>query len=287
MSYQRPVQSFPAVFEWQPDWVELFNLQVDLIQTDIKRARLRGNYVFYVSCPISDYGGGFGGTNVEIASHVVRRLSSTWGTRFWFLNPTQYQMESQQGLGLLDQHAKRLKELGKDIDLPKLIREKPAGGGDYMRMWTRVLVEDDNANQGERFHGYYFVGPNDVRAFFSAFGGSDLSAGVESYFARKLNVDSAFAARFLTRDPAKDEQARQSFFQYYLTKGGALYSRGSHDEWNIWAILNQFRLQRGKSGIGELLSGFYDGQPIPVDSCDKVASWGYGKLDVPSPSSST
>src|SRR2546423_8062567 len=87
MSYQRPVSSFPVVFEWQSEWVDLFDLQVDLIQTDIKRARLRGNYVFYLSCPISDYAGGIGGTNVEISSFVARRLSVAWGTRFWFLDP--------------------------------------------------------------------------------------------------------------------------------------------------------------------------------------------------------
>ena len=277
MSYQRPVSSFPAVFEWQAEWVNLFDLQVDLIQTDIKRARLRGNYVFYLSCPISDYGGGLGGTNVAIASYVARRLSATWGTRFWFLNPSQYQMESQQGLGLLDQHAKRLQELGKDVDLAKLIREKPARGGDYMRMWTRVLVEDDTGNQGQRFNGYYFIGPNDVRSFFSNLG-PDLSTAVENYFATKLSVDSIFAARFQTGDPLKDSEMKQSFFRYYLTKGGALYSRGSHDEWNIWVLLNQLRLS-GTAGIAELLAGYYDGQPISIDSCDHLGSWGYGKLD--------
>ena len=154
---------------------------------------------------------------------------------------------------------------------------KPARGGDYMRMWTRVLVEDDTGNQGQRFNGYYFIGPNDVRSFFSNLG-PDLSTAVENYFATKLSVDSIFAARFQTGDPLKDSEMKQSFFRYYLTKGGALYSRGSHDEWNIWVLLNQLRLS-GTAGIAELLAGYYDGQPISIDSCDHLGSWGYGKLD--------
>src|SRR6266851_5661730 len=157
----QPVPGFPITFSWQTgDWFDLFQKHVELIQMDIKRAVMGRRQVIYLSCPISSYGGSFAITNVEIALFTAQRLAMEYGSRFWFLNPAQYQMESQLGLGLIRNHAREL-ELetpNRKVDVDALMRLSPAKGGDYMRMWTRVLVEDDSGNVGGRFSAFYFLG---------------------------------------------------------------------------------------------------------------------------------
>jgi hypothetical protein len=74
---------------------------------------------------------------VEIAKGVERRFLSQRGERFWILNPAQYQLESKEGTGLMEMHAKKC-----DVDLGKLREVSHPAGGDYMRMSTKVLVED-------------------------------------------------------------------------------------------------------------------------------------------------
>ena len=132
-----PVPGFPLKFTWHTgDWQKIFDRQTELIKKDVERARLDGRLVLYLSCPISNRGGGFAGTNVDIAHYVERKILQRWGEAFWVLNPAKYQLESKAGKGLLDQHATELK-LGIDID--KLEQAAPPGGGDYLRMWTRSL----------------------------------------------------------------------------------------------------------------------------------------------------
>src|SRR5262245_49050148 len=133
-----PVTGFPIKFSWHTEyWLSLFDRQVELIRGDIRRARADGKLIVYLSCPISARGGGDRSTNVEIAKGVERRVLSQWGERFWILNPAQYQLESKEGTGLMEVHAKEC-----DIDLAKLREVSHPTGGDYMRMWTKVLVED-------------------------------------------------------------------------------------------------------------------------------------------------
>ena len=78
-----PVPGFPIRFEWQTNaWLELFDAQVELIRDDIDRARADDRAVIYLSCPISNRGGGYSGTNVEIAKHTQSRLLSELGGGF-------------------------------------------------------------------------------------------------------------------------------------------------------------------------------------------------------------
>lgn len=94
---------------WQKgDWLNLFDKHVELIQKNIRRAVLGRRQVVYLSCPISSYGGSFASTNVEIAHFTAQHLAAEWGPGFWFLNPAQYQMESQVGLGVIRDHAREL-----------------------------------------------------------------------------------------------------------------------------------------------------------------------------------
>jgi hypothetical protein len=128
-------------------------------------------------------------------------------------------MESGEGTGLIKRHAHLLnleKKLGQEIDVKKLSQEFPTVGGDYLRIWSRVLIEDDNSNLGGRFDAFYFVGPNDVWDFFNASYGQrpvkDLTRGVEDYFASKFTTNADFRAYF--GEAREMEDREKDFFRF-------------------------------------------------------------------------
>ncbi len=187
-----PVSGFPLKFTWRTDgWRDIFDEQIALLKADVARARADGRIVLYLSCPISSRGGGWSGTNVDIARHVERSVLKRWGEGFWILNPAQYQLESRAGTGLIVGHAKRL-----GIDLDTLLAGGYPGGGDYLRMWTKVLVEDGIDNLGRNFDAFYFLGPTDVFSFFTENGSQSMTSGIQNYFARKMDSDIAFREHF-------------------------------------------------------------------------------------------
>lgn len=275
-----PVNGFPIKFKWQTDWFDPFEKQVELIQSDIKRALADDRIVVYLSCPISGRGGGHPITNVEIARYVEQSILKVFGTKFWVLNPAQYQMQSKEGRALFRANTNTLAQKeDSEYNFEKLIQQRPPDGGDYMRMWTRVLVEDDDMNLGDRFSVYYFLGPSDVRDFFTLGGAIDLTTGVEEYFARKYCSDPMFHNYFsLDSDgnplPIEEwENRRKNFLRYYSVRASANFSSGSHDEWNILRILNQLRLK--KLGIGSQIAGYFDGRQIDPGSSETAAFPGY------------
>ncbi|GAI96354.1 unnamed protein product, partial [marine sediment metagenome] len=255
--------------------------QISLIKADIARARAEDRVVVYLSCPISSRGGGYSVTNVDIAKHTQRRLLADWGHRFWILNPAQYQLESKEGTGLITQHAEKLK-ISK-TELTRLQKAHPPEGGDYMRMWTKVLVEDeekDSRHLGRNFDAFYFLGPSDVRDFFTSGGALTVTAGIEEYFARKFTMDPDFHRFYSTRG-SKWETQRKHFFRFYSVRASANFSLGCHDEWNIFRLINQARLDASKKDTppegdtGELLSGFFDGRQITPGAAVCEVSGGY------------
>jgi hypothetical protein len=290
---QQPVTGFPLKFRWLTgEWEQVFDEQVKLVRTDIQRARLDGKIVVYLSCPISARGGGHSGTNVDIAKFTERRLLREWGERFWVLNPAQYQLESKEGYGLLDIHAKTLK-----LDLRALLKKESPGGGDYMRMWTKILVEDSppssalpaapHRNLGLFFDAYYFLGPTDVRAFFGVDGRVSLGASIEEYFSRKHSFERAFRDTFAVEPAAgqlsDSEKAawdakRRAFLLYYSLRASVTVSLGSHDEWAIFNLLNQARRKvpdADGGGIPNQIAGFFDGRALPISAGEAGASLGY------------
>jgi hypothetical protein len=293
-----PVKNFPMKFLWQRDaYLKLFDRQVDLLTEDVGRALQSGRMVVYISCPISSRGGGFAGTNVEIALHVQNKLQREWGEGFWFLNPAQYQMESKAGTGLILHHARQLQRegvftFGSDQLLRDFVATLKPTGGDYMRMWTRVLVEDEldvAPPQGKvkpwyvggRFAAFYFVGASDAAEYFRVGGGRSLTAGVEDYFARKFATDATFNAYYSPllggggSDTVQWRRLREQFVRYYTVRYGTNASLGSHDEWNIWYHLNQRRLALSDFGTGSQIAGYYDGRQIDLASSETATSRGY------------
>jgi len=117
-------------------------------------------------------------------------------------------------------HADRL-----GVDLAALPRPS---GGDYMRMWTKVLVEDpdlpaseaDAEPWGAAFDAFYFLGSADMHRYFTRGGAETLTAGIEEYFARKYTMDGDFRQHFAwPEDSAQPHpsprKARGDFFRFY------------------------------------------------------------------------
>jgi hypothetical protein len=271
-----PVSGFPYRTRWQTgSWLELFDMQIELIERDVARAMAQDSVMVFQSLPLTGRGGGHYATNVEVAEHISRRLMDHWGHRFWVLNPARYQLESKEGTGLMNLHAARLSaERGVEIDVDELFRTSPPHGGDYMRMWTRILVEDDEDQAGRRWDVLYFVGPGDVRSFFTEDGARTWTAGVEEYFARKQTMDRDFHDTFvppffdldgrrLTGRGEKLEwkRRRNAFFRYYTVRAGVNFSLGCHDEWNIWQGINERRRGAGE-GIADQIAGYFDGRQV-------------------------
>jgi hypothetical protein len=303
---QEPVPGFPIKFSWHENyWPKLFDEQVALIRRDIRRARADGKLIIYLSCPISPRGGGDQSTNVEIAKGVERRLLSQWGERFWILNPAQYQLESKEGTGLMEEHAQKL-----GINLKELRQYSQPGGGDYMRMWAQAfdefkLLDPNLRNTGQHFDAYYFLGPKDVAEFFSKAGTTSMTAGIEAYFAHKFATDPDFRDTYsmkelewykgwqtdqsTTGDVKKRQHQlrtqwadmRRQFVRFYALRASANFSLGSHDEWEIFRQVNVKRRNDNAGeenvGIAEQLGGFFDQSQLDPGASEAQLSQGYAR----------
>jgi hypothetical protein len=274
----RPVKALPLRFTWYAgQWKRLFDRQISLIKDDVKRAKVQDKLIIYLSCPVSSRGGGYSGTNVDIALHTERVLLEKWGERLWVLNPARYQLESKEGTGLLERYAR-----DENIDLAALRRVAEPRGGDYMRMWTRVLVEDDKDDTAQYFDAFYFLGPRDVHDFFVHGGLATLTAGIELYFARRAAMDPGFLRYFSPIKSATSGTAamtgrslRNDFVRFYAVRASAHFSLGSHDEWEIFRLVNKERLRRTSGDVGRQLAGFFDGVQIPPSAAEMAVTPGY------------
>jgi hypothetical protein len=305
---ETPVSGFPLKYIWHTGpWYDIFEMQINKLRRDIRRAKAEDKLAVYLSCPISSRGGGYSMTNVDVARHVERALLEKWGEGFWILNPAQYQLESKAGTGLINEHAEYL-----GIDLARLTAIARPSGGDYMRMWTTVLVENgvrignrdvrpDLVNTGQSFDAFYFLGPRDAHSFFLT-EGETLTAGIQAYFARKFASDADFREEYSDPEPswarlgartALNEDAyrlrdrwtikRLDFFRYYSLKASANFSLGSHDEWLIFRALNALRRDKTRDpgkfmadgDVGDQIAGFFDGGQIDPASTEIQLSRGY------------
>jgi hypothetical protein len=307
---QAPVADFPLKYIWHTGpWYDIFEMQINKLRRDIRRAKAEDRLTIYLSCPISSRGGGYSMTNVDVARHVERALLEKWGEGFWVLNPAQYQLESKAGTGLMNEHAEYL-----GIDLAKLLEFSRPIGGDYMRMWTTVLVKngpkvgyrdipENLVNTGQYFDVFYFLGPRDVQSFFLN-EGETLTAGIQAYCARTFAIDPDFReeysdpsprwARLGPRTAINEEEhkvrdrwnyKRLDFFRYYGLKASVNFSLGSHDEWLIYGALNTMRRNKTKNpdkfmvdgDVGDQIAGFFDGGQIDPASSETGLSRGYSR----------
>ncbi len=295
---RRPVSSIPILYEWHEEYEPVFDLQVETIRQDLMLARKRNKFIAYLSCPISRRGGGLRSTNVAIAEFVQGRIEAKWGGKLWALNPAEYQMDTEIGKERFYLNSRTIKEekIYEKMETP----EGAPSGGDYMRMWRKILCENENGefSYGSMFDMYVFVGANDVHKFFrQETGGDSHTANVESYLARKIASYPSYRAWFQAEDLPEDvgDDKREEiiakrawdFTRFYGIRGGANYSKGCHDEWNTWVLLNQKKIMDGYAiknledpeyHIGSQIPGYMNGHQIGPGESEALITGGYGVL---------
>src|SRR5215831_19012008 len=197
--------------------------RLQAIRQDITSQRQAGKLVIYASTPISPRGGGHMDTNLQIGAAV------------WVLDPGRYQLPDTGG--------------------------KPAGGAEYMVMWTAALAGDDG--MGRDFDMFHFTGPQDMRAFFGC-GRDDVTGCLDRWLTARAATDDK-----LRRAVADDSVRRQAFLRYYALRASSAYSSGAHDEWNILVRINRRR------ALGDQVAVFFDGRPVSPAEMETEVSPGY------------
>ncbi len=209
--------------------------QLQRIRGDVRAQRQAGKLIVYASTPISPRGGGFEPVNIEIAASVKVRLEKEYGGAVWVLDPGTYQMPDVDG--------------------------KPAGGGEYMVMFTELLAGEDGT--GKDFDMAHFTGPGDMRAFFGC-GRDDVTGCLGRYVATRAATDGRFR-----QEVADNAPRRHAFVRYYALRASSAYSSGAHDEWNIVVKINR------KRRLGEQIAMFFDGRPASPAEMETEVSPGY------------
>lgn len=202
---------------------------------DTRAQRRAGKLIVYASTPISPRGGGHMETNLEIAASVKSRLEKEYGGAVWVLDPGRYQLPDVGG--------------------------KPAGGADYMVMWTAVLAGEDG--MGRDFDMVHFTGPNDMRAFFGCLR-DDVTGCLDRWLTAHSGGDEKLRAGI-----AADSARRQAFLRYHALRASSAYSSGAHDEWNIFVKINRRRQ------LGEQVAVFFDGRPASPAEMETEVAPGY------------
>ena len=223
-----------------PAFQEVIARRIDRIRADVRAQRQAGKLIIFASTPISPRGGGDMEVNLAVAASVKARLEREYGGAVWVLNPGSYQGLDAGG--------------------------KPAGGGEYMVMWTAVLAGEDGT--GRDFDMAHFTGPADVRRFFGCTG-DDVSGCLGRWIDDRAARDARFRAAI-----AESAERRAAFVRYYTLRGGASYSTGAHDEWNIMVKINRRR------PLGEQIAVFFDGRPVSPAEMETEISPGYS-VDAP------
>jgi len=214
--------------------------RVDRFRQMIAEQRKLGKAVGYLSVPLSSTGGGNFNVNREVAESAKAAIEKRFGPDFMFvLNP-----------GTLD------------ADLPK------GGGADYMLMWTSLLEGADGMGE---FDFVYFAGPQDFARYFGFDGNGDM-AKLDAYFDKRLKSDVEF------EKAVSNGLTKAAFRRYYALRASASVSRGAHDEWNIFRVINERRRGDSKFGTGNQIPILFDGRGLaPADSEAPVSDGYVGK----------
>ena len=202
--------------------------------------RKTGKAVGYLSVPLTSTGGGNFNVNREVAEGAKAAIEKRFGADFvWVLNP-----------GTLD------------ADLPK------GTGADYMLMWVSLIEGSDGFGD---FDFVYFAGPQDFARYFGFDGNADI-AKLDAYFDKRVKSDPDFATA------VEKGLTKAAFRKYYALRASASVSRGAHDEWNIFRIINERRRADSKFGTGNQISVLFDGRGLaPADSEAPVSEGYVGK----------
>ena len=214
--------------------------KVDRFRALVAEQRKAGKAVGYLSVPLSSAGGGHFDINAEVAASAKDAIERRFGSDYLFvLNP-----------GTLD------------ADLPK------GTGADYMLMWTTLLEGPDGLGD---FDFVYFAGPQDFARYFKFDGNNDM-AKLDAFYDNRVKTDPKF------EKAVAGGLTKPAFRRYYALRASATVSRGAHDEWNIFRLLNERRRADSKLGAPHQIPVLFDGRGLaPVDHETAVSEGYIGK----------
>jgi hypothetical protein len=220
------------------------NAKIDKFREVISEQRKAGKAVVYLSVPLTSSGGGNFKVNREVAAATKRAIEKRLGADYiYVLDPTT-----------------------PDADLPRA-----AGGAEYMVMWTAVLEGADGMGD---FDGAYFAGPQDFARFFGFDGNNDM-AKLDAFFDKRVASDPDFAKA------AQGGLTKEAFRKYYALRASSNVSRGAHDEWNVFRLINDRRRADSRYGTPGQIPIVFDGQGVAPPHHETTVSDGYvGKCPV-------
>ena len=199
--------------------------------------RKAGKAVGYLSVPLSPAGGGNFDLNMEIAGKAKEAIEQRFGADYLYvLNP-----------GTMD------------ADLPK------GTGADYMLMWTTLLEGPDGLGD---FDFVYFAGPQDFARFFKFDGNNDM-AKLDAFFDNRAKTNPGFAKA------VDGGLTKAAFRRYYALRASSTVSRGAHDEWNIFKMINERRRADSKIGTTGQIPVLFDGRGVNPTDAEASVSEGY------------
>ncbi|MEO8158535.1 MAG: hypothetical protein ABI648_12120 [Betaproteobacteria bacterium] len=199
--------------------------------------RKAGKAVGYLSVPLTSSGGGNFNVNKEVAEGAKAAIEKRFGAEFiWVLNP-----------GTLD------------ADLPK------GTGADYMAMWVSLLEGPDGLGD---FDFVFFAGPQDFARHFGFDGNADM-AKLDIYFDKRVKSDPDF------EKAVQGGLTKAAFRKYYGLRASATLSRGAHDEWNIFRLINERRRADSKLGTPSQIPMMFDGRAAAPPEAEAPVSEGY------------
>lgn len=211
--------------------------RVERFRERIAAERKAGKAIGYLSVPLSPAGGGNFAVNRDVADSIRAAIEKRYGADYvYVLNPAT-----------------------PDADLPN------GSGADYMLLWTSVLEGADGLGD---FDFVYFAGPQDFARYFGFDGSNDL-AKLDAYYEQRVKADADFAKA------AQGALTRAAFRRYYGLRASAGVSRGAHDEWNIFRLINDRRRADPKLGTPNQVAILFDGRPIAPAELEAPLSEGY------------
>jgi len=212
--------------------------KIDRFRQVIAEQRKAGKAVAYLSVPMTSSGGGNFNVNRDVAEAAKAAIEKRFGADYLYVfNPAN-----------------------PEADLPK-----GSTGTEYMVMWTAVLEGPDGLGD---FDVAYFAGPQDFARYFGFDGNNDM-AKLDAYFDKRVASDPEFAKA------VQNGLTKPAFRKYYALRASATVSRGAHDEWNIFRLINDKRRQDAKFGTPGQIPIVFDGQGVAPPQHESAISEGY------------
>ena len=146
-----------------------------------------------------------------------------------------------------------------DADLPK------GGGADYMLMWT-TLLEVPTAS----VISISSISPaRRTSPATSASTATPDMAKLDAYFDQRVKSNPDF------EKAVQNGLTKPAFRRYYALRASASVSRGAHDEWNIFRMINERRRADSKIGTTGQIPVLFDGRGVNPPDAEAAVSEGY------------